>query len=34
MEEVYEMLSEKGLLVLQELTTKYNLPLDFIKECI
>ncbi|CDW88324.1 UNKNOWN [Stylonychia lemnae] len=34
MEEVYEMLSDKGLLVLQELTTKYNLPLDFIKESI
>ena len=34
MEEVYEMVTEKGMLVLQELTTKYNLPLDFIKECI
>lgn len=34
MEEVYEMLSERGLLVLSELTTKYTLPLDFIKESI
>eukprot|EP00347_Sterkiella_histriomuscorum_P011179 403373446 len=34
MEEVYEMLSERGILVMQDLTTKYNLPIDFIKESI
>lgn len=34
MEEVYEMLSDRDILLMQDLTTKYNLPIDFIKESI
>ena len=34
MEEVYELVQERGCLLLQDLTQKYGLPLDFVKEAI
>lgn len=34
MEELYEQISENGQVFLAELTTKYGLPLDYIKETI
>jgi hypothetical protein len=34
MEELYELVNEKGQVILSELTSKFNLPLDYIKECI
>jgi hypothetical protein len=34
MEEVNELVNERGIIVLSELTAKFNLPLDYIKECI
>ena len=34
MEELYELISDKGQVFLSELTSKYNLPLNFIKETI
>ncbi len=34
MEEIYELVSERGSLLIQELTTRYNLPLEFLKETI
>jgi len=34
MDEIYELLSDQGCLLIQDLTTKYNLPLDFMRECI
>ena len=34
MEEINEMLVDTGSLTIQDLTTKYNLPIDFLKESI
>ena len=34
MEEINEMLADSGSLTIQDLTTKYNLPLDFLRESI
>jgi E3 UFM1-protein ligase 1 len=34
MEEIYEMLADQGQILIQELTTKYNLPLEFLKDCV
>ena len=34
MEELYELVNEKGQVILSELTSKFGLPLDYIKECI
>ena len=34
MQEVYEMVQEQGQVMFQELTTKYSLPLDYLKETI
>lgn len=34
MEELCEMMEESGQIYLSELTTKYNLPLEYLKECV
>lgn len=34
MEEVNEMLTESGMLMVQDLTTKYGLPIEFLRESI
>jgi hypothetical protein len=34
MEDINEMLVDTGSLTIQDLTTKYNLPIDFLKESI
>lgn len=34
MEEINEMLNEQGVVAIQDLTTKFGLPIDFIKDCL
>jgi len=34
MEEIYEMLEEGGQLYLSELTPKFGLSMEFLKECV
>lgn len=34
MEELYELVTDSGQVILTDLTTKYNLPVDFIKDFI
>ena len=34
LEEVCELLADAGQVLLHELTTRYNLPLDYIRDCV
>jgi hypothetical protein len=34
MEELYELVTDSGIVFLTDLTTRYNLPVDFIKDII